>query len=65
MFAKHDLNFPLACSGNGNYDPNQDINGQHFCVDRDGFAVTGYFSLATIVGFDCKQYLYNEAKPDQ
>lgn len=55
----------MACSGNGNYDPNQDINGQHFCVDRDGFAVTGYFALASVVGFDCKQYLYYEAKPDQ
>lgn len=59
------MNFPLSCGGNGNYDPIQDMNGQYYCVDRDGYAVTGYIPLPSVVGLDCKQYLYYEAKPDQ
>lgn len=65
IFSKHGMNFPLSCNGNGNYDTIQDINGQYFCVDRDGFAVTDYITLQSVVGFDCSQYLYYQAKPDQ
>lgn len=51
------LGLTLSCRGNGNYEKIQGFNGRYFCVDQDGFAVTGYFD--SVVGLDCNVYYYN------
>lgn len=50
------LTMTLICQGNGNYQTMQDINGRVFCVDNDGFAVSGYFESTD--GLNCDDYLY-------
>lgn len=61
------MNFPLACNGYGNYDKQQHLNGQSFCVDADGFAVTDYFNMSssTTQQINCNQYLYYEFVPNE
>ncbi|CAD7082149.1 unnamed protein product [Hermetia illucens] len=64
IFAEAGLTHTLACNGNGNYESIQDINGQFFCVDRDGFAVS--VPIETDHAPDCEKYIYYEiaAPPD-
>lgn len=49
----------LVCNGNGNYEPIQSINKQFFCVDKDGYAITGYFDSGD--NLNCEQYMYYNA----
>lgn len=64
FFSKYQLNFPLACNGYGNYEPIQNINGQYFCVDQDGFAVTDYLNVSSSSQqINCNQFLYYDHIP--
>lgn len=60
IFTEAGLGFTLACTGSGNYDAMQTMNGHRFCVDRDGFPVTDYITNATLV-VDCNNFMYNLA----
>lgn len=39
-FDEADKTLTQDCAGNGNYLSKQQINGQVYCVDRDGFPLT-------------------------
>lgn len=41
---------------NGNYESIQSQNGQMFCVDREGYAVSSL--LQPDSGLDCDQFIY-------
>lgn len=58
IFEEAGLSFTLACTGNGNYDNVQGMNGRIFCVDPNGYPLTDYFD--SIFGLDCNQYLYSK-----
>lgn len=47
--------FNLRCRDNGNYEPIQDQNGKIFCVDRDGYAVSGLLRSSSI---NCDMFYY-------
>lgn len=53
-FDEISLQMPLVCDGYGNYESIQTLNGDLFCVDKDGFSVTNYLNGIT----DCRPYLY-------
>lgn len=50
------LQMPLVCNGYGNYEPIQALNGDMFCVDKDGFSVTSYLNETP----NCNLHLYYE-----
>lgn len=57
IFAEEGFTMPLACSANGNYALLQDLDGETFCVDQDGFVVSPTFTT-TIHQEDCRKYVY-------
>ncbi|GAB0090429.1 Thyroglobulin type-1 domain-containing protein [Sergentomyia squamirostris] len=57
IFSDNGLALTLQCAGNGNYNTLQDLNGQIFCVDRDGFVVSDIYPPDTET-VDCNQHLY-------
>jgi hypothetical protein len=56
VFGNAGINFNLRCRDNGNYEPIQDQNGKIFCVDRDGYAVSGL--LRSELEIDCDHFIY-------
>lgn len=46
----------MRCRDNGNYESVQAQNGFVFCVDRDGYAVTGLLRAGS--DLDCDQFFY-------
>lgn len=48
----------LQCGGNGNYITKPDLNGELFCVDRDGFVVRNYITESD----ECDRHMYYSAK---
>ncbi|XP_008216867.2 thyroglobulin [Nasonia vitripennis] len=40
IYSNENLEFRLQCNPDGNYKPQQSINGRSFCVDKDGFATS-------------------------
>ncbi|KAG5681650.1 hypothetical protein PVAND_011065 [Polypedilum vanderplanki] len=57
IFKNAGIDFNLRCRDNGNYEPIQDQNGKIFCVDRDGYAVSGLLNSDSS-GIDCDQFFY-------
>lgn len=57
IFSDEGFQLPLSCSSNGNYALLQDLDGDTFCVDRDGFVVSPTFKTA-IHEDECKKYVY-------
>ncbi|KAG4072873.1 hypothetical protein HA402_002616 [Bradysia odoriphaga] len=55
-FEAMSMQMPLVCDGYGNYESIQTLNGDLFCVDRDGFSVTHYLSDMP----SCSDHLYYE-----
>ncbi|XP_055842142.1 uncharacterized protein LOC129909166 [Episyrphus balteatus] len=60
IFSEAGMIHRLTCSGNGNYESIQDINGKIFCVDGDGFAVSD--PVETDILPDCSKYIYYETR---
>lgn len=58
IFHDKGIQFNMRCNINGNYERLQDQNGNHYCVDVYGFAVTPLFIPQT--GIDCNQFIYTE-----
>lgn len=58
IFEEAGLSLSLSCSGNGNYDSIQGLNGKIFCVDRNGYPLTDYFN--TMHGLNCDDYSYDK-----
>lgn len=56
IFKNAGIVFNLRCDNNGNYEAIQDQNGKIFCVDRDGYAVSGL--LQSDSGMDCDHFFY-------
>lgn len=56
IFHNAGIAFNLRCDNNGNYESIQDQNGKIFCVDRDGYAVSGL--LESDSGMDCDHFFY-------
>lgn len=56
IFKNAGIAFNLRCKDNGNYESVQDQNGLVFCVDRDGYAVTGLLQADS--SLDCDQFFY-------
>lgn len=56
IFKNAGIEFNLRCDNNGNYESIQDQNGKIFCVDRDGYAVSGL--LQSDSGMNCDQFFY-------
>lgn len=46
----------LACTGNGNYDSVQSVNGRALCVDADGFPVSDFTNSTKEL--QCNRYQY-------
>lgn len=56
IFKNAGIVFNLRCDNNGNYESVQDQNGKIFCVDRDGYAVSGLMQSDS--GINCDQFFY-------
>lgn len=57
IFATEGFQLPLSCTSNGNYALLQDLDGESFCVDQDGFVVSPTFT-EPIRQDDCNKYVY-------
>lgn len=57
LYNTEGLAHSLQCGGNGNYYTKQDINGDLFCVDRDGYTVRNNVTLYE----ECEKYIYYSA----
>uniref|UniRef100_A0A7G3AZM0 Putative thyroglobulin type i repeat protein n=1 Tax=Lutzomyia longipalpis TaxID=7200 RepID=A0A7G3AZM0_LUTLO len=57
IFNDNGLTLNLQCNGQGNYANPQDLNGELFCVDRDGFVVSDFYPPGTET-VDCNNHLY-------
>lgn len=58
IFKEEGLMQSLQCGGNGNYITKPDLNGELFCVDRDGFVVRNYITESD----ECDRHMYYSAK---
>ncbi|XP_055377151.1 uncharacterized protein LOC129609244 [Condylostylus longicornis] len=67
IFEEAGFNHRLNCDMYGNYKPDQHINDKTFCVDRDGFAVSGAIEVDPNTEIDCKIYTYYDIilKPEK
>lgn len=46
IFADDNRAHSYQCDNGGNYEPMQTIGGVAFCVDQDGFIISGYVAIA-------------------
>jgi hypothetical protein len=58
IFKNAGVAFNLRCKDNGNYDRSQNQNGNVFCVDDFGYAVTGLLEAKDEI--NCDMFIYYE-----